>query len=188
MVMKNEYLKKGDITMWDMWKSIILASGAETIIAGVTFEIPETRVQSGFSNYSWHCIKVLPFMYARNLVTCIAPVYFIRDEMLKKADIARSSQQQSTEKGIRGWGGALTRTGAMAFAIASMSGPIQGVVARILQEESVGSACRNALKDFHFRDPQKRTLTLMRIGSRAAANSITAMAITIAYLYCRDYC
>ena len=189
MVMRNEYQQKGTITMWDMWKAVIIASGVETIVAGVTFEIPETRVQSGFSNYSWHCAKVLPFMYARNVVTCIAPVYFIRDEMLKKGDgrMNHYKEQQNAEKGIGTWGGALVRTGTMAFAIASMSSPIQGIVARILQEQSVISATRGALLDFDFRDPQKRTLTLMRVSSRAAANGITAVAITTAYLYCRDF-
>jgi hypothetical protein len=188
MVMKTEYDRKGDVNMADLMKAVVLAAGAETFLAGVPFEIPETRVQSGFSVFSWHSIKVLPFMYLRNVVTCIAPAYFIRQGMLKENSGGfKSANKGETQRGVKSWGGTLLQTGAMSFAIASLGSPIQGIVARILQEESVSSATRGAFRDFDFKDPRKRSLTLMRVGSRAAANGITAIAMTTAYLYCRDY-
>lgn len=187
MVMRGEYERKGDVTLWDLGKAVVIAAGVETVIAGVPFEIPETRVQSGFSTFSWHSIKVLPFMYVRNVITCIAPAYFIRQEMLKGKSTTTKFSEGEEEKGIKTWGGALVRTGAMSFAIASLGSPIQGIAARILQEESVAAATRGAFRDFDLKDPKKRVLTFMRVGSRAAANGITAVAITTAYLYCRDY-
>ena len=67
--------------------------------------------------------------------------------------------------------------------MAVLGSPVQGVVGRILQEEGVVAACRNALKDFNFTDPQKRAVTALRVASRASANAITGISITVAFLF-----
>ena len=70
--------------------------------------------------------------------------------------------------------------------MAVLGSPVQGMVGRILQEEGVTSACRNALRDFNLNDPQKRTVTALRVASRASANAITGISITVAFLFARD--
>ena len=65
----------------------------------------------------------------------------------------------STKTRIGSWASAIGYTGLMSFCMAVIGSPVQGVVGRILQEESVIVACRNALLDFNIHDPQKRALT-----------------------------
>ena len=185
------------ISWWDYSAAILVASAAETLIAGIPFEVPETRLQSGFSRYSWHCVKAIPFMYMRNAVTCVAPAYFCREEMLRAHDCkgvggakltASNNDYKIAKTETQGsWYSAIGKTGLMSFCMAVIGSPIQGVVSRILQEENVAKACRNALRDFNFKDPKKRALTALRVATRASANSITGISITVAFLFSRDY-
>lgn len=210
MYMRNCMEKTQQISLLDYLRAILVASAAETFIAGIPFEVPETRVQSGFSRYSWHCIKAVPFMYVRNVITCVAPAYFCREEMLlehqskvksgwgSEGDCAAGSEKVGDEsKGVRSgrlsakrgrgsWASAIGYTGLMSFCMAVLGSPVQGIVGRILQEEGVTSACRNALRDFNLNDPQKRTVTALRVASRASANAITGISITVAFLFARD--
>jgi hypothetical protein len=180
LMMRDTMQKKNEITIQDFWKACLAASAAETIIAGVPFEIPETRVQSGFSKFSWHCAKAVPFIYFRNVVTTIAPAYFIREEML------RGGQDGGSSKEEKGWGAAIAATAGMSCSLAILVSPMQGIVGRILQEESVSVSIKNSIRDFDLRDPLRRRLTFLRVGTRSMAVTTTGLSITLAYLVGRD--
>ena len=168
-VLSSAVHEKQHIDAADYCKSIFLGGLAETILAGVAFEIPETRIQSGFSRFSMKALNCFPFLLARNVLTTVSPAYVIMQQMNSKAeenervvspqkqDIdkdEKSSEKQKKQKlialgtsaqqeqgsEISVYAGMLARTMAMSTGVAIAAAPFQGVVARVMQEQTITQA------------------------------------------------
>ncbi len=159
----------GLVTWGSYWTAVFAGSLAETLLAGVFIEIPETRVQSGFPRFSRHAVKSFPFVLCRNLMTCLSPTYFV---MLRIND--PNPENTETE-----WLATIGRTFCLSTIVAIACAPIQGVSTRVIQEQTVLDAVKNTRGDFLWAN---RHLTFARVFSRALYTGITGSAITLAFL------
>jgi len=182
--------KVKQLNLFQYLAGVCAGAGAETVMAGLPFEIPETRVQSGLSNYSLHCLKVIPFMFVRNVLTTVAPCYVVFEELNKELHNERSPGSNLADKANTKmheevpWHMLLFKTLYTSFVMASIASPVQGVVGRILQEQNPMEAIKNTMADFTW---ENRARTGLRVVSRATANSMTGLAITSGYLIGKQY-
>jgi hypothetical protein len=149
------------------WTAVFAGSLAETLLAGVFIEIPETRVQSGFPRYSRHAVKCFPFVLCRNFMTALSPTYFV---------MLRINEPDDKEPE---WLTTIGRTFCLSTIVAIACAPIQGVSTRVIQEQTVVDAIKNTRGDFRW---ASRKVTFARVFSRALYTGITGSAITLAYL------
>lgn len=178
------------LNLFQYMSGVCAGAGAETVMAGLPFEIPETRVHSGLSNYSLHCLKVIPFMFLRNVLTTVAPCYVVFEELNKELHNERTVGLLNIGNVNTGmheqvpWYMLLVKTLYTSFTMASLASPVQGVVGRILQEQNPMDAIKNTMTDFTWKN---RHRTGLRVVSRATANSMTGLAITSGYLLGKQY-
>jgi len=189
----------GLITAGTFWAAVVMGGTAESLLAGVLIEIPETRIQSGLSRFSSRAIKSFPFILIRNCMTAISPTFVIMQTMNLK-------RQQQLDRGGGGGGGwesglykqpqqpekataaevqqAILRTLAMSTSVAVLASPVQGISTRLIQEQSLTSAVSNTKADFRW---ENKGTTAARVLSRALYTGFTGTAITIAFLTGRAF-
>ena len=167
----------GHVTPLDYIAAVIAGGTVESIVAGIFIEIPETRIQSGLSRFSIRAINCFPFILARNIGTTIAPAYIITHKINdQNADVHNNSRNTSE---MQAWSQAIAKTLTMSTAVAIIASPLQGVAARVIQEQSVKEAWVNTKDDFMW---ENKSTTLLRVLTRALYTGITGCAITTAYL------
>lgn len=185
----------GRVDMGQYFGAVLAGGLAETMLAGVLIEIPETRVQSGFSRFSVQAVKSFPFVLLRNFMTTVSPTYIIMRRINAEAESAASWDRlgDGGEKHLkniplqntpREWGVAIGSTLAMSTTVAILAAPIQGVAARVMQEQSISDAIKNTKGDFLW---VNRKMTVARVVTRALYTGITGSAITIAYLTVKNF-
>lgn len=148
---------EGIITTTNFIKAVFAGGLAESVLAGLLIEVPETRVQSGLSRYSFAAMKSFPFLLSRNILTAISPCYFIMQNI-------NNNHQMNDKKTRSEWTNAIGRTLALSITIAVIASPLQGVVARTMQEQDLWPAIQNTRKDFLW---VNRHLTFARVATRA---------------------
>merc|ERR1711871_187917 len=97
-------------------------------------------VQSGLSRFSLGAVKCFPFLLGRNIGTTIAPLYVVQQEMNRKgtgAATAGDDLGSDSDGELQKWSSALGRTLAMSTIVAVMASPLQGVAARVIQEQTL---------------------------------------------------
>ena len=168
----------GYVTPFNYVAAVIAGGTVESLIAGVFFEIPETRVQSGLSRFSITAVKCFPFILARNIGTTIAPAYIItrkiNDESAATLDTTSSKISE-----VEVWAKAISKTLTMSTIVAILASPLQGVAARVMQEQTIQDAWTNTKADFKW---ENKSITFLRVFTRAVYTGITGSAITAAYL------
>jgi hypothetical protein len=208
----NDNENNGIITAGNFCAAVCLAATAESLLAGVLVEIPETRIQSGLSRYSFSAIKSFPFILIRNCLTAISPTFIIMHTMNAKRqqELDRNSnnggtweaknrnennlykiskyqpeEKEKKEKATSSeWQQAIFRTLGLSTSIAILVSPIQGISSRIIQEQSLTSAISNTRADFRW---ENKSTTIARVLSRALYTGFTGTAITIAFLTGKTY-
>lgn len=172
----------GTVTRTDQVLAVVAGGTAETTIAGLLIEIPETRIQSGLSRFSMAAWKCFPFLLARNIGTTIGPTLVISENINKASEIANSGAPKRSETQV--WTSALANTIFMSGVVAVVLSPFQGVAARVIQEQTISHAYQNMKTEFRW---ENRYMTLLRVATRAAYTGVTGCAITSAFLVGEKY-
>jgi hypothetical protein len=187
----------GLITAGTFLTAVVAGGTAETFLAGVLVEIPETRVQSGLSHFSFSAIRSFPFILFRNCMTAISPTFIImqtmnlkRQQQLDRATWEENGasnlekQQIPLKATAAEWRQAILRTLALSTSVAVLASPIQGISTRLIQEQTLKSAITNTKADFRW---ENKSTTIARVFARALYTGCTGSAITIAFLTGRAY-
>ena len=172
----------GTVTRMDQLGAIVAGGMAETTIAGLLIEIPETRIQSGLRRFSMQALKCFPFLLCRNIGTTIGPTLVISESINKTSKSKLGDVPRRTEGEV--WRGALCNTVLMSGVVAVVLAPFQGVAARVIQEQTIAQAWANMKTEFRW---ENRHMTSLRVISRAAYTGITGCAITAAFLVGEKY-
>lgn len=187
----------GIITAGTFLTAVLAGGTAETFLAGVLVEIPETRVQSGLSRFSFNAVRSFPFILFRNCMTAISPTFIIMQTMnlKRQQQLDRAAWEEKGASGLdkqqtplkatpAEWRQAILRTLAMSTSVAVLMSPIQGISSRLIQEQSLKSAISNTRADFRW---ENKSTTIARVFSRALYTGCTGSAITVAFLTGRAY-
>ena len=72
-----------------------------------------------------------------------------------------------------------TYTHTYIIGVAAAAAPFQGVVARVMQEQSIAQSIQNTRNDFRW---ENRKMTFLRVATRACFTGCTGVAITTAFI------